>query len=581
MSPFKFPCHHCGQRLAVFAEQIGTTEPCPSCGTMVTVVAPEPAPTPPPEAAAVPAPVEEKAAPKPSVIKISCRSCGQRLSVYAEQIGTTEPCPSCGEMVTVIAPEPAPAPAPEVAAAKAPIDEKATSKAPEPEPKPEPEKALAKPQPVPASAPEAEKKSAADTQPIAEKKPVAEEKPAAEKKPADEKAARPAKDAAPTSKKETAPPRPPPPATKRGERAPVSASPARSTPKTPSERLHRLIERLRVSRYLTISFLLHAFAGMTLGGVVLYHVAPKDPDFVAGSAGLLVEESAPPLPPEASPPGEAMQYQSTPQAPLMSVPVSVITTVQVTPTAPKIAPVAPRGLSDSMKGALAAMDSRRSSPGVSSGGSGTVGGSRWATIFGKRIMAARLGVILDFSASAYPHLPGAVEEIQRGFSDAILILYPGCGMVQFEGNSDHEIRKLSSISPQEIEATRKDFDTTGAQIWSAMKISELAQMASRPTVKDTLFVSWYAPKPASWAKLIGRTQVVFDDLMKRKVDAIYWFSDFADPVDPRVVDHLAAELKTRRIKLHLHNFGDTAINPDIKALAENSGGTVSGSNGNN
>ena len=461
-------------------------------------------------------------------------------------------------MVTVVAPKPPPSPPPEDAAAKTPVEEKAESKPPETKaPETKPPEATSQAAPLAA----ASRDSGKDPSAV-------------------DKAGRPATSVTPARKEDRAPSRQPPLETKRSDRAASSAS--HPLPAS-NDRFHRLMERIRVSRYLTISFLLHAFLGMTLGGAVLYQVAPKEPDFVAGSTGLLVEESAPPLPPEASPPGEAMQYQSTPQAPLMSVPVSVITTVQVTPTAAKIAPMAPRGLSDSMKGALAALDSRRSSPGVSmsSGGSGTVGGSRWATIFGKRIMAARLGVILDFSASAYPHLPGAVEEIQRGFSDAILILYPGCGMVQFEGNSDHEIRKLSSITPQEIEATRRDFDTTGAQIWSAMKISEVAQMTSRPAVKDTLFVSWYAPKPPSWAKLIGRTQVVFDDLMKRKVDAIYWFSDFADPVDPRVLERLAVDLKAKRIKLHLHNFGDSDINPDIKALAEQSGGTVSGRNGNN
>jgi len=500
-----------------------------------------------------------------SPFKISCHNCGQRLAVFEEQIGTTEPCPSCGAMVTVVAPKPPAIPAADDAVAKVPVEEKAPAKTPEVQPS-EAKLPEAKP---------AEVKLAEENAQAAPRAAAARE---FGKDPIADDAGRLATSATPARKEDRAPSRQPPRETKRRERAASSASPPRPAP---PDRFHRVMERIRISRYLTISFLLHAFAGMTLGGVVLYQVASKAPDFVAGSTGLLVEASAPALPPEASPPGQSMEYQPTLQAPLMSVPVSVITTVQLTPTVAKIAPVVPRGLSDNMKGALSALESRRNAPVVTSGGSGTVGGSRWATIFGKRIMAARLGVILDFSASAYPHLPGAVEEIQRGFSDAVLILYPGCGMVQFEGNSDHEIRKFSSITPQEIEATRRDFDTTGAQIWSAMKISELAQMTSRPTVKDTLFVSWYAPKPPSWAKLIGRTQVVFEDLMKRKVDAIYWFSDFADPVDPRVLDHLAGELKTRRIKLHLHNFGETAINPDIQALAEQSGGTVSRRNGNN
>lgn len=486
-----------------------------------------------------------------SPFKFPCQNCGQRLSAFEDQIGTTELCPRCGAMVKVVAPRPPPIPPPEDAAAKTPFDEKAGSKTPETKP----QKAISKAAPLVAAAHEAGKNLSAGD------------------------AGRLATGAAPARNESRAPSRKPPIETKRSDRAAVSGShplPA------PSDRFHCLVQRIQGSRYLTISFLLHFFVVMTLGGTVLYHVAPKEPDFVAGGTGMLVEENVPEPPPEASPPGQSMAYQFAPQASVMSVPISsVITTVQLTSNVVKIAPMAPRGLSDSMKGALSALDSRRNSPVVSSVGSGTAGGTRWATIFGRRIMASRLGVILDFSASAYPHLAGAVDEIQRGFSDAILILYPGCGMVQFEGNPEHEIRKFSSISAQEIEAIKTDYNTTGSQIWSASKVSGFAEMTNRASVKDTLFVSWYAPKFTSWAKLIGRTQVVFDDLMKRKVDAIYWFSDFEDPVDPRVLERLAVDLKTRRIKLHLHNFGDSEINPDIRALAEKSGGTISVKNAGN
>jgi hypothetical protein len=40
-SIFKFACPHCGQRLAVSTEQVGTTENCPNCAAPLTVPAPE------------------------------------------------------------------------------------------------------------------------------------------------------------------------------------------------------------------------------------------------------------------------------------------------------------------------------------------------------------------------------------------------------------------------------------------------------------------------------------------------------------------------------------------------------------
>jgi hypothetical protein len=51
-----------------------------------------------------------------------------------------------------------------------------------------------------------------------------------------------------------------------------------------------------------------------------------------------------------------------------------------------------------------------------------------ATIFGKSIKASKLGVVLDVSHST--HAPGiidyAIEEIQNGFPDALLVYAPGC-----------------------------------------------------------------------------------------------------------------------------------------------------------
>ena len=74
--------------------------------------------------------------------------------------------------------------------------------------------------------------------------------------------------------------------------------------------------------------------------------------------------------------------------------------------------------------------------------------------------------------------------------------------------------------------------------------------------------------------MIGRTQVAFDDLVKRGVDTIYWFSDFADKVDAAVVEKLSSQLANRKIVLHVHNFAGKKINPLVTEMAEKSGGTV-------
>jgi len=339
--------------------------------------------------------------------------------------------------------------------------------------------------------------------------------------------------------------------------------------------------RFFASRFVTLSLFLHTVFVLLVGGTVLHRMSMDPPDFDAGAEGLVVEtadQTGPPDIPQSQP-----MEQFTPQAPTLSVPLNALTTTSLQSPSWKMAavPDAPaRGIADSMKGAMASLGDKLAQGGGTGGGAmGRAGGMRTATIFGKKIEAAKLGVILDVSGSAHPHLAGAIAEIQKGFADATLILYPGCGLTDFEGKSDHEIRKYSSISKRDREASAGNF-TTPAQLAKALKIAEFEKMADSPAIKDTLFVSWYAEKGADGkldgtaGKLIGQTQAAFEELIKRGADTIYWFADFADPVAPREVERLSAKFKNKSIKLHVHNFAGKKINPLVVEMAENSGGTV-------
>jgi hypothetical protein len=351
----------------------------------------------------------------------------------------------------------------------------------------------------------------------------------------------------------------------------------------PETAVHRLVMRFAASRFLTISILLHAIFILMVGGTVLYRVTAEPPDFEAGSDGILVEDGNRAEPPAAPAVNQPAEQQFTPSAPMVSAPLSALLTLsQQAPTWTVAAvPNAPvQGVSDTLKSAIASVGNKLEGGGSMGGGMmGRIGGTRTAMIFGKKIEAARLGVILDVSGSAHPHLAGAITEIQKGFADAVLILYPGCGLTDFDGKSDHDIRKYSTIPKKEFDAGATNF-TTPAQLVKALKIEEFEKMTKRPSVKDTLHVSWYAErgddgKPTGTApKLIGRTQVAFEDLLKRGVDTIYWFADFQDAVDPRVADRLTAQLKNKRVKLHVHNFAGSKINTEVTAMAEKTGGTV-------
>jgi hypothetical protein len=332
----------------------------------------------------------------------------------------------------------------------------------------------------------------------------------------------------------------------------------------------RILARVSAARFLTFSLLIHVIIVLAAGSIVLYRATDETPDFEADTGALVIDHGVAETPRE-TPEIPAVQ-EFTPQTPTVSAPLVAITTTAQSPIwkVSSASDAQIRGVSDSIKGAMGSLGK---DGGMSTGDLGRLAGMRTATIFGKKVTAAKLGVILDVSGSAHPHLAGAISEIQKGFDNATLILYPGCGMMDFDGKSEHEIRKYSSITKRELEKNKGNFTTPG-QIVKALKIEAFEEMTKRPSVKDKLYVSWFDEEGGTGGKLIGRTQVAFDELVKRGVDSIYWFADFADKVDSKVVQKLSSQLADRKITLHVHNFAGKKINPLITDMAENSGGTV-------
>jgi hypothetical protein len=348
-----------------------------------------------------------------------------------------------------------------------------------------------------------------------------------------------------------------------------------SPPSAGPKIFERIVYWVSASRFLTISLIVHLIAILVIGGAVLYKAMEMRPEFEADSRGLVDEADVAEPPPE--PVEREVLEQFSQQAPVLTAPLIAITSNSVASTRAVFALPNARvnGMSGARNGAgLPPGDSLLKGGAMGAGGLARLGGSKMAMIFGKKISARKLGVILDVSGSAHPYLAGAIAEIQKGFADATLILYPGCGLTSFEGKSGHVIRKYSSITKREIERGRGDFSTS-SDIVEVLEIKEFEEMTKRSTVKNNLFVSWFDEKGGSADELIGRTQVAFDDLMKRGVDTIYWFADFTDRIDGEVVSTLSSQLGKRKIVLHVHNFAGDRINSMITDMAEESGGTVS------
>lgn len=340
----------------------------------------------------------------------------------------------------------------------------------------------------------------------------------------------------------------------------------------------RIIEWITASRSFAVSVLLHLAIVLLGGSVVLLQQNESASDFVAGNDGFLLDPGQTAAPPD-DPLSQAQEQQFTPDAPTASAPLSALVTTSLAPRWQANAQMLPiRGVSDSLKSNIGSLETKLARGG-GGGAIGKLGGTRMAMIFGKKVQANRLGVILDVSSSAQPHLAGAIEEIQKGFADAPLILYPGCGLTESKGTSRHVIRKYSTISNKELAADPGGFSTAGFLV-DALQIREFGEMVKRPSLRETLFISWYEDKGAdgmpegNFERLVGQSQIAFDELLKRRVDAVYWFADFEDKVSPQVVEKLTSQLMLRRVRLYLHNFAGPNIRPMLTEMAEKTGGTI-------
>lgn len=215
-------------------------------------------------------------------------------------------------------------------------------------------------------------------------------------------------------------------------------------------------------------------------------------------------------------------------------------------------------------------------PGISSGlgdgfGMGGMGGMGKGSIFGVTIEAENLGVILDVSYSTHKVIDQAIVEIQKAFPDAVIVLGPGCGMK--EGRAEADVLSASKFEREREALASPSFDYEITDYLSNdpggrglmvtnRKFTELYETGKE---NDQIFV-------LTWN---NRTHTAFEWLIRKRVDAIYWFADFRDSLEPEIVESLIKQLNRRDIKVY-QQYLDSGGNPgpDSFILSEQTGGKV-------
>lgn len=161
------------------------------------------------------------------------------------------------------------------------------------------------------------------------------------------------------------------------------------------------------------------------------------------------------------------------------------------------------------------------------------------------IFAKRLGVLLDISGSMLESLPAVIDQIDSSFNDYILILVNGCWVIN-PGESTAFVRYQQAELHGEAAIL---FLNPGAH--------ELLRRISRP--------AYFNSQADAGQALLAMAE-------RMNVDSIYWFADFQDTVQPRLMAEAADRLRARGVRLYVQSI-DARPHPSILAAVSRTGGS--------
>ncbi len=178
--------------------------------------------------------------------------------------------------------------------------------------------------------------------------------------------------------------------------------------------------------------------------------------------------------------------------------------------------------------------------GIGSGiGPGLGNGFVSLPLFGMKIDAKRMAVVLDMSGSMYAFLPLVIKEVDKVAPGSTVILHYGCGL------SAAEIKKprVEATTYKEFEDDRIVTSLIGSATGAMNQKDRQALLEVVRKRPKTFFV------PSSG---VGSTWVALTDAKLKDADAIYWFADFADELSVDRLEDVARKLKGRKQKLYIH-----------------------------
>ena len=308
------------------------------------------------------------------------------------------------------------------------------------------------------------------------------------------------------------------------------------------------------------SLVVHALLLIGFGGVTLFKGRTGTLAFVTEN---LPTDTAVPSPP--SPDEEMVQEEKIAESNLpYETPATEASTppleVMSVPRGASWAPALPKDIKMSATGSLGG-----SSAGSGAGkGMGRVAGMK---LFGVEVKGKKLGVLADISGNMQPYIPRVIDEVFKNFPDEDVIFMNGSGLEDWE-----TALKNWTVKNDQRQKTAQENKTRFIGSKSMPK-PQLVRFNSpealdSPTIRGTsAYGGFRKDYPDLYEKLAKRSNtwmvtsysdshaagVAFEQFARRKVQAIYWFSNFEDPVVGSAAEEAAKLVLDNQMEVIIHS----------------------------
>ena len=316
-----------------------------------------------------------------------------------------------------------------------------------------------------------------------------------------------------------------------------------------------------------ISLAVHVLLLVGFGGVAIFK--GKMPTMPFAAQNVPSDQAVAVAPPDTD---EVVQEEARPDD-MMSKDTSVAEEsappleMMTVPGGASWAPAIPKDMKTSLTGSVGGTGA-----GTGTGTGGGKGAAR-ATVklFGVEVKAQKLGVIIDISKSMQKYTPQLTAEIFEKFPDADVIFTNGGGMMDWPdalkkfNDEVEENKKKAKENKKEYRGPSKmekpalgRFNGSEASDWVPIRGSKIGHESYRglkedyPELYDKLSKRGNAWFISSFQDANG-VYLAFQELIRRKAEAIYWFSDFESPVEGQEAEKVAALIKEKQIEVILHS----------------------------